>query len=80
MQHMVSFVADEAERDEVTALTKKRFAHSRPAIGNGAELVDFFGAWRERGVERVYAWFCDFARPETLAAFGAEVIAPLRDR
>jgi hypothetical protein len=25
-------------------------------------------------MERVYAWFCDFAVPETLAAFGAEVI------
>ena len=29
---------------------------------------------RTRGVERVYVWFCDFAAPETLAAFGAEVI------
>jgi len=25
-------------------------------------------------VERVYAWFCDFAPPETLAGFGEEVI------
>jgi alkanesulfonate monooxygenase SsuD/methylene tetrahydromethanopterin reductase-like flavin-dependent oxidoreductase (luciferase family) len=80
MQHMVAFVTDEAQRGEITARTSKRFPHSRPAIGNGAELVDFFGAWRERGVERVYAWFCDFARPETLHAFGDQVIAPLRDR
>ena len=26
------------------------------------------------GVERVYAWFCDFAAPDTLAAFGEGVI------
>jgi len=80
MQHMVAYVPNEDERDEVTTMADKRFAHSKPAIGSGPELVDFFGRWRERGVERVYAWFCDFAKPETLAAFGAEVIAPLRDR
>jgi alkanesulfonate monooxygenase SsuD/methylene tetrahydromethanopterin reductase-like flavin-dependent oxidoreductase (luciferase family) len=79
MQHMVSFVADESQRDAITEVTHKRFGHSKPAIGNGSELVDFFGAWRERGVERVYAWFCDFAQPETLHAFGAQVITPLRD-
>jgi alkanesulfonate monooxygenase SsuD/methylene tetrahydromethanopterin reductase-like flavin-dependent oxidoreductase (luciferase family) len=79
MQHLVAFVPDEASRERVTSLARKRFGQSKPAIGNGPELVDFFGRWRERGVERVYAWFCDFAAPETLAAFGAEVIAPLRD-
>jgi hypothetical protein len=25
-------------------------------------------------VERVYAWFCDFAAPDTLADFGEAVI------
>lgn len=39
-----------------------------------------FGRLGDRGVERVYAWFCDFAPPDTLAAFGAEVIAPLAAR
>ena len=38
------------------------------------ELVDYFGSLQERGVERVYAWFCDFAAPDTLAAFGEDVI------
>jgi alkanesulfonate monooxygenase SsuD/methylene tetrahydromethanopterin reductase-like flavin-dependent oxidoreductase (luciferase family) len=79
MQHMVAFVPNEAARDDVTALALKRFPHSKPAIGTGAELVDVFGQWREKGVERVYAWFCDFAQPETLVAFGAEVISALRD-
>lgn len=26
------------------------------------------------GVERIYAWFCDFAAPESLEAFGESVI------
>jgi hypothetical protein len=49
----------------------------KPVIGTGPELVDHFGRLGDRGVERVYAWFCDFAPPDTLAAFGAEVIGPL---
>jgi hypothetical protein len=31
----------------------------------------------ERGVERTYAWFADFAKPDTLAAFGESVVTPL---
>jgi hypothetical protein len=37
-------------------------------------LVDHFMALHDRGVERFYTWFSDFADPETLAALGAEVI------
>jgi alkanesulfonate monooxygenase SsuD/methylene tetrahydromethanopterin reductase-like flavin-dependent oxidoreductase (luciferase family) len=77
MQHMVALVPSEAEREQVTSLAMKRFGHSRPAVGNTAELVEHFGRLGEQGVERVYAWFCDFAPPDTLAAFGAEVIAEL---
>ena len=47
-------------------------------IGTAPELVDHYGTLAERGVERVYTWFCDFAPPETLAEFGEDVIAPLR--
>lgn len=43
------------------------------ASGGRVEL----GRLGDRGVERVYTWFCDFAPPDTLAAFGAEVISPL---
>ena len=46
-------------------------------IGSGPELVEHYGRLAEQGIERVYTWFCDFAPPETLAAFGEEVIAPL---
>lgn len=79
IQQMIAFVPSEAERDRVTEVTKKRFGYYRDhqlIIGNAAELVDHFGALAERGVERCYAWFTDFAAPETLDAFGAGVIAP----
>ena len=46
-------------------------------IGSGSELVEHYGRLAEQGIERVYTWFCDFAPPETIAAFGEEVIAPL---
>jgi alkanesulfonate monooxygenase SsuD/methylene tetrahydromethanopterin reductase-like flavin-dependent oxidoreductase (luciferase family) len=80
MQQIVGFIPDETRREEVTALTKRRFgwmAGPGPAVGTGAELVEHFGALRDRGVERVYTWFTDFAPPETLAAFGADVIGAL---
>ncbi len=77
MQHMVALIPSEAERQEVTSLATKRFGHSRPAIGTTAELVDHFGRLGDQGVERVYAWFCDFAPPDTLAAFGRDVIGQL---
>jgi alkanesulfonate monooxygenase SsuD/methylene tetrahydromethanopterin reductase-like flavin-dependent oxidoreductase (luciferase family) len=77
MQHMVAFVPSEDRREEVTAMATKRFGRARLAVGTGPELVEHFGRLGEQGVERVYAWFCDFAPPETLAAFGDEVIAPL---
>ncbi len=33
---------------------------------------------RARGVERLYAWFTDFADEANLARFGDEVLSPLR--
>ena len=46
--------------------------------GTAPELVDYFGSLAERGVERVYVWFTDFAPPETMTAFGETVIGPLQ--
>lgn len=77
LQTYVSHVPSEDRREEIAATTRRRFG-TTPVVGSSSELVDRFGALRDRGVERIYAWFCDFARPETLAAFGEEVIAPLR--
>jgi alkanesulfonate monooxygenase SsuD/methylene tetrahydromethanopterin reductase-like flavin-dependent oxidoreductase (luciferase family) len=78
VQMMVGLVAGEADREEVTATVRRRFGSeglgSRVVIGTVPELVERFAALRGRGVDRVYAWFADFAPPETLARF-AEVIA-----
>jgi alkanesulfonate monooxygenase SsuD/methylene tetrahydromethanopterin reductase-like flavin-dependent oxidoreductase (luciferase family) len=76
IQQMVSFIPRGGDRDAIVATTKKRFGWSRPAIGTASELVDHYGRLADRGIERVYTWFCDFAPPEILEEFGAEVIAP----
>jgi alkanesulfonate monooxygenase SsuD/methylene tetrahydromethanopterin reductase-like flavin-dependent oxidoreductase (luciferase family) len=78
IQQTVALVGRHRDRDSVIALAKRRFGWSRPVIGSAPELVDRYGELAERGVERVYTWFCDFAPPETLAEFGAEVIPHLR--
>jgi alkanesulfonate monooxygenase SsuD/methylene tetrahydromethanopterin reductase-like flavin-dependent oxidoreductase (luciferase family) len=77
IEHMVAFVPSEARRGQVTDLAMRRFGTMGVVAGNSSELVDFFGGLRDRGVERVYAWFTDFAHPETLAAFGETVIPAL---
>jgi alkanesulfonate monooxygenase SsuD/methylene tetrahydromethanopterin reductase-like flavin-dependent oxidoreductase (luciferase family) len=77
IQQMVSFIPRGGDRDAITALAQRRFSFSRPVIGSGPELVEHYGRLAEQGIERVYTWFCDFAPPETLAAFGEEVISPL---
>ena len=79
IQEMAAFVPSEAERESVTALATKRFGYSKPVIGSGPELVDHYGSLVERGIQRVYVWFTDFAPPATLEAFGAEVITPLTE-
>jgi len=78
IQQMVAYVPDEASRAAVTEVAMRRFGHSGPVVGSGPELVEHFGRFAAQGVERVYAWFCDFAPPDTLAGFGAEVVEPLR--
>lgn len=73
LQVQVGFVPSEDRRAEIEETVRRRFGPS-PVVGTGPELVDYFGRLGERGVERVYAWFCDFAPPETLAGFGEQVI------
>lgn len=77
VQLMVAFVADGADRDEVVALAEKRFGAMAPVVGDAAEIRSRLEDHRDRGVERFYVWFTDFAEPATLEAFGREVIAPL---
>jgi alkanesulfonate monooxygenase SsuD/methylene tetrahydromethanopterin reductase-like flavin-dependent oxidoreductase (luciferase family) len=79
IQQMVALIPRGGDRDAITALAQRRFGSSRPVIGSGPELVDHYGRLGDQGIERVYTWFCDFAAPDTLAAFGEEVIGPLQD-
>ncbi|MGH8977896.1 MAG: LLM class flavin-dependent oxidoreductase, partial [Acidimicrobiia bacterium] len=77
IQQTVALVGRDSDREAVTALAQRRFGWSRPVIGSATELVDHYGKLAERGVERVYTWFCDFAPPDTLTEFGEDVIAQL---
>jgi alkanesulfonate monooxygenase SsuD/methylene tetrahydromethanopterin reductase-like flavin-dependent oxidoreductase (luciferase family) len=78
---IVAYIPDEGRREEVTAAANRRFgwaaAGSAMAVGTGPELAEHFSAMGERGVERFYTWFTDFAAIETVAAFGAEVIGEI---
>ena len=78
VQTMVALVPTEADRAAVTDTVARRFGASGMGrsivVGTADELATYFAAQRDRGVERHYVWFADFAPPETLRRF-AEVIA-----
>jgi alkanesulfonate monooxygenase SsuD/methylene tetrahydromethanopterin reductase-like flavin-dependent oxidoreductase (luciferase family) len=80
VQQMVGFIADEGRRDEVVALAQRRF----PGMAAGHRSMVFvdrdgfaahLDALAAQGVQRLYAWFTDFAQPDTLRAVG-EVLRP----
>lgn len=77
LQMMIGFLHREEHRDAVTETAMRRFGYAEPRIGTGSELLEYFGGLSEQGVERVYVWFCDFAQPDSLVAFGEQVIAQL---
>ena len=79
IQEMVAFIPHGGDREVITSTALRRFGYADPVVGSGPELVEHFARRAEAGIERVYTWHCDFAPPETLAAFGAEVIAPLHN-
>ena len=76
LQLQIGFVGSEASRPEVESTTRRRFG-DRALVADATELVDNFASLRDRGVERLYVWFSDFALPDTLSAFGERVIGPL---
>lgn len=79
MQIMVALLASEADRGPVTELLARRFGGSPMAdtaiVGTAEEVAARFRALRDRGIERFYVWFSDFAPPETLRRFGDVVAA-----
>ena len=74
LQVQVAFVAPSSPRDEIEATARSDVSDGLPIVGTAPELVEYFGALPERGIERVYVWFCDFAALDTLSAFGDAVI------
>lgn len=76
LQVQTALVSSEDRRQEIVGTAQRRFGRKIVA-GSTTELVDYFGNLGQRGVERVYVWFTDFAPAETLVAFGAGVIEPL---
>jgi alkanesulfonate monooxygenase SsuD/methylene tetrahydromethanopterin reductase-like flavin-dependent oxidoreductase (luciferase family) len=82
VQHIVGYVPAGGDRDEIAAVAQRRFGWLKDAalaFGTGPELVEHFARWRERGVERFYTWFTDFASLDTIAGFGADVIGAFRE-
>lgn len=77
VQQMVTYHHDGADREDVSAKAAQRFGwagrHAR-VEGDGSELRDHFAAQRSAGVERVYVWLTDFAKPATIEGFAASVI------
>jgi hypothetical protein len=75
---MVTFIGNESERSALTETAQRRFGGSSlekgMLIGNAAELTDTFAALHERGIERFYVWFSDFATVATIEKFGHDVI------
>ncbi len=77
-QEMIGFVPSESERATVVATAEKRFGATgmgkSMTIGDASQLREHFAEREAQGVERFYIWFLDFAKPDTLAAFGRDVI------
>jgi alkanesulfonate monooxygenase SsuD/methylene tetrahydromethanopterin reductase-like flavin-dependent oxidoreductase (luciferase family) len=77
LQLNLAYVHRGADRAEVGELARRRFGPNA-VVGTAPELVDHLATLADRGIERIYAWFCDFAAPETLQAFGEQVIPAFR--
>ena len=80
VQLLVTLVTDERQRDDVVSLAERRFGSMSQGghlVGSAGELLPRLEALRDQGVERIYTWFTDFAAPETLHAFGREVVGAL---
>jgi alkanesulfonate monooxygenase SsuD/methylene tetrahydromethanopterin reductase-like flavin-dependent oxidoreductase (luciferase family) len=76
-QQMVTLARDESERERVMEAADRRFGTMGGGriSGSANEIVDYYRGLVDRGVERFYVWFTDFAEPSTLADFGARVIS-----
>ncbi len=78
VQLMVALAPSEAELPAVRERMQRRFGSTglgdTLVVGTAADLTEHVAQLHDRGVERFYMWFADFAPVETLHRF-AEVIA-----
>ncbi|HEY6530704.1 MAG TPA: LLM class flavin-dependent oxidoreductase [Acidimicrobiales bacterium] len=78
MQHIVGYVPKDGDREKVEGTARRRYAGVDVVVGDDAEMIEHYRGLADRGLERFYVWFHDFARPETLAGFAEGVIAAFR--
>lgn len=76
LQVQVAYVHSEDTRQTTIDTARRRFGPG-PVAGSSSEIIDYFASLADQGVERSYVWFCDFASPHTIQAFGESVIAAL---
>jgi alkanesulfonate monooxygenase SsuD/methylene tetrahydromethanopterin reductase-like flavin-dependent oxidoreductase (luciferase family) len=76
VQQMVGFVRRGSDRRVVMEESGRRFGYLGPGLvcGDADELRDYFAGLAERGVERFYVWFADFAAPASLEEFAESVM------
>jgi len=78
-QHPIGLALDDASRDDVVAVAQRRFGTWGGLLaGTASEVADALAADVARGVEGFVLPFTDFARPETLEHFMAEVAPAVR--
>ncbi|TPG33083.1 hypothetical protein [Mycolicibacterium hodleri] len=66
-----------SDPDVVGDESKRRWGHlgSGLVCGNAEHLIEHFDGLRRQGAQRLYVWFADGARPESVEEFGSTVIA-----
>ncbi|WP_431231105.1 LLM class flavin-dependent oxidoreductase [Mycolicibacterium psychrotolerans] len=76
VQQMVGFIGRDADAEEVTDKSRRRWGHlgSGLVCGRADDLIAYFIRLRDQGAQRVYVWFADFGAPESIAEFGETVI------
>ena len=78
-QHPVGLAASVADLDAVASVAERRFGSWGGLVtGTPAQVAASLAALFARGVQRFYLQVSDFAAPETLARFGAQVIPGIR--
>lgn len=79
IQHPIGLAPDERSRDEVTAITRRRFgAWGGVVTGTASEVTDALVSEVERGVEGFIVQLHDFGTPETVARFMSDVAPGVR--